>query len=297
MDWAELHSSGDYQGIALAPIERCEEFDFDALRDDPFGTIRDRGVIDLVIEEELAESCSGGGGYYDRKTATIYLHPVFARRNNFTLLHEVGHHIQRKDGEWALHQMSLGHFDLFRKCDERVSDAIAACVLLPLHLMRDPLVVSPAQAMAGLFSSTAGSRSAVLKRVASVIGNDANWVLAVADLDGRVVSASTTFERFQPKAGMIQPGFAALAEEARRGWVRRVFREGMVYQGGCELHGMTAEAALDASGSYVFVALTPTHRFGRGEVEVAFYSCENDGCATEDYCADTNSQWCAACGT
>ncbi|HEX5908689.1 MAG TPA: hypothetical protein VFY56_16870 [Propionibacteriaceae bacterium] len=74
----------------------------------------------MVIEEELAESCSGGRGYYDRKTATIYLHPAFARRNNFTLLHEVGHHIQRKDGEWALHQMSLGHFDLFRKCDERV---------------------------------------------------------------------------------------------------------------------------------------------------------------------------------
>jgi hypothetical protein len=95
---------------------------------------------------------------------------------------------------------------------------------------------------------------------------------------------------------MIQPGFAALAEEAQRGWVRRVFREGMVYQGGWELHGMTAEAALDASGSYVFVALTPTHRFGRGDVEDAFYSCEDDGCATEDYCADTNSQWCAACG-
>ena len=36
--------------------------------------------------------------------------------------------------------------------------------------------------------------------------------------------------------------------------------------------------------------------FGRGEVEDAFYSCDNDGCATEDYCADTTSQWCAACG-
>jgi hypothetical protein len=60
---------------------------------------------------------------------------------------------------------------------------------------------------------------------------------------------------------MIQPRFAALAEEAQRGWVRRVFLEGMVYQGG-ELHGMTAEAALDASGSYVFVVRTPTHRFG-----------------------------------
>src|SRR5215207_5157626 len=29
--------------------------------------------------------------------------------------------------------------------------------------------------------------------------------------------------------------------------------------------------------------------FGRGEVEDAFYSCDNDGCATEDYCADTTS--------
>jgi hypothetical protein len=41
------------------------------------------------------------------------------------------------------------------------------------------------------------------RTVGSVMGNDAKWVLAVADLDGRVVSASTTFERFQRKAGMI----------------------------------------------------------------------------------------------
>ena len=45
----------------------------------------------------------------------------------------------------------------------------------------------------------------------------------------------------------------------------------------------------------LFVALTPIYRFGMGQVQDAYYSCDNHGCEIEDYYADVDSDWCDTC--
>ena len=189
------------------------------------------------------------------------------------------------------------HPGLRRKVEEAVSDQIAAEVLLRAYASEDldPFVMSPALVMSVLFANSMASRSAALRHVAQVLKNQAKWILAVADLDGRVIYAEPTYEQFPPKRGMIQPGFAKLAREAEDGAVRRGFPEGVVYQRGRELHDMKVEAVLDFGGQYLFVALTPIHRFGMGQVQDAYYSCDNHGCETEDYYADADSDWCDTC--
>jgi hypothetical protein len=296
-DWRGLAASGDYSRIAQALLGDAGELDLPLLQEDPWAAIAE--MPDLIIStQDALPNGSCGGGYYDRKTRTIYLHPSGRRRNNFTLLHELGHHHQQNHPEWGFVLMDDIHPLQRRKVEESVSDQFAAEVLLRSlpTTDSDQAVQSPALVMACLFSDSAASRSAVLKHVAGTLRNREKWILAVADLNGKVVQAEVTYEQYPPKRGMVQPGFARLATEAADGLLhRRVFSEGMVYQRGGELHDMKVEAVLDEEATHVFVALTPVHRFGMGKIEAAWYLCGNDGCAVDEHCAETDSEWCRQC--
>ena len=296
-DWGGMLKAADYVGIAQALLSEAENLNFALLRDDPRAAIEEMPDVNIELQDTLPQGACGGG-YYDRTTATIFIHPASPRRNNFTLLHELGHHFQQHHAEWAFVLMDDVHPLQRRKVEEQVSDQLAAEVLLRSAVSEetDPFVQSPALVMAGLHENSEASRSAALKHVASILKHRAKWILAVADMDGRVQLAASTYEQYPPKRDMIQPGFANLATETGGGLTRRNFTEGLVYQRGQELHDMKVEAVLDYTGTYVFVALTPIARFGMGKIEPAWYSCGRNGCAVEDYCADIDSEWCSECG-
>jgi hypothetical protein len=280
-------------------------YELDRLRFDAYGTLDRSPEIELVLQDDLTSGC-GGGGYYDPDPPTIHLHPSIHRRDNFTLLHELGHHVQERHPEWAFVLLDLSAHAR-RLAEETVSDEFATQLLMPWT--DDPLEsrnVHPADVMAGLFNDTPASRSAVLHRVARLLPKEAKWILAVADADGVVRSAISTYADAHPAKGLRQPGFAALVDEAQSGPVRRSFVEGVHYSTGSQLHEMRAEAVSDPDGRYLFIALTPEAQFGTGTITSPTFECSSPSCGRTfdakwvkrwwSKCGDPHCSWCDRCG-
>ncbi len=299
--WAGLLAQGRYGDIAAALIDECG-LDLQALSECPYRVI-DR-VATIIIQDQLESRC-GGGGYYKPQPPTIFLHPSIARRNNFTLVHELGHHLQQHHPELAFELMDLSPHAR-KLAEEKISNEVASQILLPWS--EEPLdarFVHPAELMAGLFSASSASRSAVLERVIGLLPGTAKWILVVSDLEGVVEHGHSTYTDLQPARGSHQPGLKALAEEAASGPVRRRFHEGIRYKTGSELHEMLAEAVLDHEGRYLFVALTPEARFGTGRMDWPTFECANPACGKTfeakwvkrycDKCGDPACSWCDRC--
>ena len=299
--WAALLSQGRYKDIAAALIDGCA-LDVAALGEHPYRVIEQE--ITIVTQEALKSRC-GGGGYYKAQPPTIYLHPSIARRNNFTLLHELGHHLQQHHPEFAFALMDMSP-DARKLAEEKISNEIASQVLLPWS--EEPLdarYVHPAELMAGLFATANASRSACLNRVRGLLPTSAKWILVVSDLDGVVEHSHSTYSDAQPARGSCQTSLKALAEEAAQGPVRRRLHEGIRYSTGSELHDMLVEAVLDHEGRYLFAALTPEDRFGTGRVISPTFDCANPACGRSfqadwvkrycDRCHDPVCSWCSRC--
>lgn len=300
-DWAALLAGGRFGDIAAALIDECD-LDLLSLSESPYRTIEQ--VITITIQDQLGSGC-GGGGYYKAHPPTIYLHPSIARRNNFTLLHELGHHLQQHHAELAFELMDLSPYAR-KLAEEKISNSVASQVLLPWS--DEPLearYVHPAELMAGLFATTNASRSAALERVIGLLPKTAKWILVVSDLEGVVEHGRTTYTDLQPAKGSHQPGLKALAEEAAGGAVRRRFREGIRYSNRSELHDMFVEAVLDYEGRFLFAALTPEAIFGTGRMDWPIYECANPSCGRSyeakwvkrycDKCGDPHCSWCDRC--
>lgn len=300
-DWATLLAEGRCGDIASALIDECD-FDLLALSESPYRTIEQ--VITITIQDQLESGC-GGGGYYKAQPPTIYLHPSIARRNNFTLLHELGHHLQQHHPELAFELMDLSPHAR-KLAEEEISNKVASQVLIPWsEELLDARYVHPAELMAGLFATTNASRSAALERVVGLLPKSAKWILVVADLEGVVEHGRTTYTDLQPGKGSHQPGLKALADEAAGGAVRRRFHEGIRYSNRSELHDMYVEAVLDHEGRYLFAALTPEAMFGTGRMDWPTYECANPSCGRTfeaqwvkrycDKCGDPHCSWCDRC--
>ncbi len=218
--------------------------------------------ITIEIEDGLAATGCGGGGYYRPSPPTIHLHPATSRRDNFTLLHELAHHLQQSHDQWGFALIDMTDRER-REIEEAVCDQFAAQILMPVD-DTDRHATSlhpPADVMSGLFARSAASRSAALQRVREMLPEGARWLLAVADLDGgwsprqRAPMTIHSRRRDSRKKG----GFRRVAAEAMESAVRREFHEGIEYKKtGSVLDGMRVEAALDYEERYVFLALRPT---------------------------------------
>ncbi len=301
-EWRELYEAKNFEQIAECLLAANPDLDLDELARNPLQALDSGGLVDLEIMADLPSSC-GGGGYYRADPPTIYLHPSAQRRNNFTLLHELGHHLQQQHHEWGFHLLDLPA-DLRLKTEEKVSDAIASVILVPPT--QDDIEAwnaHPADVMAGLYATTSASRSAVLEAMVKRLPSDAKWILAVAGLDGVVQHARSTYADLPPAKNSRQPGLAAVADEALTGPVRRAFTEGIRYNRGLELHDMRIEAVVDHELRYVFAALKPTRRFGVGTVHSPYLECATPACgetfeakSATRYCRTCDQARCPACG-
>ncbi|MCA2308839.1 ImmA/IrrE family metallo-endopeptidase [Mycobacterium intracellulare] len=304
--WDDLAAGRDARAIAARIIEETTTFNLAALRDDPFGTLVRSTEVTVEIEDGLANTGCGGGGYYRPSPPTIHLHPATSRRDNFTLLHELGHHLQQSHDQWGFALIDMADRER-RKVEEQVSDQFAAQILMPvgdadLH----DASFHPADVMAGLFARWEASRSAVLQRVREMLPTDSRWLLAVADLDGVVITSARTYDDPQPPKGFAQEGFRRVAAEALESAVRREFHEGIEYKTGAVLDGMRVEAALDHEERYVFIALRPTTVNGSGTWTFPAKECSNPLCEAAfqpnrssgrcEICQDFKCPDCHRCG-
>lgn len=292
--WDDLVAGRDARAIAARIVAECTTFNLAALRDDPFGTLVRSAEISVEIEDGLANTGCGGGGYYRSRPPTIHLHPATSRRDNFTLVHELGHHLQQSHDKWGFALIDMAERER-RKIEEQVADQFAAQILMPMRDadLRDASF-HPADVMAGLFARWEASRSAVLQRVREMLPSDSRWLLAVADLDGVVITSATTYDDPQPPKGFAQEGFSRVAAEAMESAVRREFHEGIEYRNGAVLDGMRVEAAIDHEERYVFIALRPTTVNESGTWTFPLQECSNSLCEAT-FQAKRSSGRCETC--
>lgn len=304
--WDDLAAGRDARAIAARIIDECTTFNLAALRDDPFGTLVRSPEIAVEIEDDLVNTGCGGGGYYRPSPATIYLHPATSRRDNFTLLHELGHHLQQSHDQWGYALIDMAD-QARRKIEESVCDQFAAQILMPVgDPDRHDASFHPADVMAGLFARSGASRSAVLQRVREMLPAESRWLLAVADLDGVVITSARTYDDPQPPKGFAQEGFRRVAQEAMDSAVRREFHEGIEYRTGAVLDDMRVEAALDYEERYVFIVLRPTTVNGSGTWTYPAQECSNPVCEATfqakqssgrcETCQDFKCPHCHRCG-
>jgi hypothetical protein len=292
--WDQLADGGDPRAIAARIIRECTTFDLTALRNDPFGTLVRSTEITVSIEDGLGNTGCGGGGYYRPSPPTIHLHPATSRRDNFTLLHELAHHLQQRHDQWGYTLIDMVEPNR-RKVEEAVCDQFAAQVLMPISdTDRHATSLHPADVMAGLFARSEASRSATLQRVREMLPPDARWLLAVADLDGVVTTSSTTYDDPPPPKGFTQEGFRQVAAESMEAAVRREFHEGIEYRTGSVLDDLRVEAALDHEERYVFLALRPTTASGSGTWTFPAQECSNPVCE-KTFQARKSSGRCGTC--
>lgn len=301
-DWDKLVSTRDYDGIAEAIIENSPDFDYELLRIDPIGALEDRADLQLIIDSSFPESDCSGGGYYRRNPAEIYLHPTMWRRDNFTVLHELGHHLQCLCEDWAFAVLDM-RTDQQRLFEEGVSHAIAARILLPAESSeQDWESANIAVVMARLYSESQASRSAVLRRVQGLLPANSRWILAIADLNGKVIYAATTYSDAPPAIGSVQPALADLAIRAREAPVVTNLSEAIEYRSRQVLGDLKARAAIDPEGRHVFIALSPHHRYSTGDLFFRTADCANPVCdatfeVNEDiaHCPKCSAPSCPLC--
>jgi hypothetical protein len=292
--WDELAAGHDARAIAARIIEECTTFNLAALRDDPFGTLTRSTEITVTIENGLVATGCGGGGYYRPSPPTIHLHPATSRRDNFTLLHELAHHLQQSHDQWGFTLIDMTD-PVRRKIEEAVCDQFAAQVLMPVgDGDRHDASLHPADVMAGLFARSEASRSAILQRVREMLPAESRWLLAIADLDGVVITSATTYDDPQPPKDFTQEGFRRVAAEAMDSAVRREFHEGIEYRAGSVLDDMRVEAALDHEERYVFLALRSMTANGSGTWTFPAQECSNPVCE-ETFQAKQSSGRCETC--
>lgn len=106
-------------------------------------------------------------GYYEHRThepSVIHVHPsaTFAR-DSFTILHELGHHVQRQHADWMDVRFEVSR-TLGTLWEERVADAFAAELLMPKDIFGSDTSILSARSLSDMHSRTLASRAAVAMR-------------------------------------------------------------------------------------------------------------------------------------
>lgn len=304
--WDRLAADGDTERIAHQLIVECTQLSIPALREDPIGVLDRYAGIKVIYSQEQAEAgCGKGGGYYRTEPPTIYLHPSSSRRTAFTVLHELGHHLQQHHVEWGFSLMDIRDSRQKMKIEEMVCDHFAAEILLPPDQTDEAdLATHPADTMAGMFAHSAASRSATLQAVMRRMPPYAKWILCIVNPDGVVTTSQSTYSGYSPPKDHVHPELAQLASEAQSGPIRRGMSEAYTFSTGATLTEMWAEACCDYEGRYTFIALRPAQRFGVGKVREERFVCQNPSCPAEldstrnlHRCQRCSQPYCPDCGT
>ncbi|PRB43125.1 DUF955 domain-containing protein [Arthrobacter sp. MYb23] len=155
------------------------------------------------VPDEAILGCSLAGGYLWKSAppTLVVAESVSVRRQHFTLLHELGHHLQQTDPDLGEAVFSAEDTEAF---EDAACDAFAARVLIPEDLVTESidsegLTVRSALA---LHRQTKASRAAICVRLAAELS--APGVFMVLAPDGTVNFAASRGGIFPPARGSDQ---------------------------------------------------------------------------------------------
>jgi Zn-dependent peptidase ImmA (M78 family) len=160
--------------------------------------------VRTVPDSQADRRCSVAGGYVHTTTPptlTVTM-SLSTRRQCFTALHELGHHLQKNDIDLAV-AVRAQRADI-TDFEDAACDAFAARVLLPDDLL--PVLVSgrspTAADIAGLFERSRASRAACCVRIAERVAG--HGVITLLDHSGKVLFAVGRGDIFPPARGSDQ---------------------------------------------------------------------------------------------
>jgi Zn-dependent peptidase ImmA (M78 family) len=295
-------------GHLMAIIDANDHFSRQALANDPIGAISDSEAVKL-ISTNVPESDCGLFGSYDSAGPTIrYNKSATAERDNFTVLHELGHHLQRNDSEWAFGILARMTAFERRLLEEEVCDGFASQILIPDSLVAELGATIDSAYVAKLFQRSKASRRAAVMRTIAISG-ESPLLLAIVDVSGAVqFSASTSDDLFQLPSRSIQPDLASLFRNAgaRGSTVRSTAKQGVRYSSGQSRSDVTIDVTVDNSGIYAFAAIKPTYPFGDKAWASEERLCNSDACGEEftwnaevkacSLCSEPKCPNCETCG-
>ncbi|MEU3475323.1 hypothetical protein [Rhodococcus sp. NPDC006774] len=274
----------------------------DALFENPTHAITENSTIRIRITDHRPEGCSVDG-LYRPDPPTITLARTGSGRDNFTVLHEFGHHLQAHDEAWQDILWKIGQ-PLRGWIEEDLSDVYASTVLIPDHFL-DPTARFSSQTLVSLFEKTRASRQAVLVRAVRSYLDGEQLFATVCDLVGRVeFGMSTNTALAPPPRGMIQPDFAHLIAEVLSKGVNGGHGRsstGIIYGSGATRDDVSLDVAL-AGGSYAFVVGRKLERYADDSWSVADRVCSSEACnevfevtAASERCIKCAEALCPAC--
>lgn len=278
------------------------------LAEDPTGTLENHSGVSLRYVASAPAGCSVSG-YYRPSPPTLSIHRSNSReRDNFTAVHELGHHLQQTDKAWALGVLSELSDHERNRLEEAVADALAIDVLLPAelldtHLGDDPLT---AEGIASLYGAAAASRQACCIAAAQHSSSEKALII-LSDWTGKVsLSVSTNESIYRVPHGIVQPDIARLIREAGEGPLTAAgaAKEGLVFSTANRRYDIKFDVALDVDGMWAFSVARPETRYGdqrwgTGVQQCVSPSCETifevDGSTARCKCADYKCPECGAC--
>lgn len=300
-DFAALVDRRAYRQIAQQLLELERErgrLDLAAVSADPEAALHGHPELEITYDTSPTSGCSVFGYYRQRSglPSLIVVHPSLTDgRDVFTILHEVGHHVQRQHMAWASYRFGIGG-TAGSRLEERIADAIAAELLLPEGLSDLSL---DAVRMRDTHDRSRASRAAIAMRAAELASESESAVVVVTDLRGVVTFARACGDDlFPPARGLVQPDLARLISEAaaRDGVASGDLQIGVLASSGWAQGEVTATVALDLAGEYAFAVIRPVQRYGRRpEWSLAAAECPNEACG-EVFVVDASVEMCRDCG-
>ncbi|THV41166.1 ImmA/IrrE family metallo-endopeptidase [Glycomyces buryatensis] len=203
-----IHNAAQAQaGAMLNHLDQVAPGAAARLADDPFTELASWEGIRVKRVPELegttAGSCSVSGAYSTRTAppALVVAESLSPRRQRFTLLHELGHHLQQND--LTLGEAALEHDDS-KTFEDAACDAFAAAVLLPEPLASAVIEEHGAtvETALELYSRTSASRAAICVRLAAAMQRPG--VAAVIEESGTVSFAAAHGRIYPPARGSDQ---------------------------------------------------------------------------------------------
>lgn len=171
--------------------------------------------IALVPEEKDVSSdarrgCSVAGGYLwqSNPPTLVVSQSMSRRRQRFTLLHELGHHIQSNDMDLGSALLECDDSEAF---EDAACDAFAARILLPPELVHQSIPNSgpDVNSVLKLYQKSTASRAAICVQLASQLRTPG--VIAVFNAEGIVSFAAARGNIYPPAKGSDQSRNALIA--------------------------------------------------------------------------------------
>ena len=199
--------------------------------------------VSMVPDSQTDIGCSVAGGYVHTTnpptlTVTTSLSP---RRQGFTALHELGHHLQKNDIDLAVAvRAQLADITDF---EDAACDAFAARVLIPDNLL--PVSVSGRSPTAAdvvtLFERTQASRAACCVRIAERLAG--HGVITLLDHAGKVLFAVGRGDIFPPTRDSDQSRTSLVSQALRTSGDARHDSTHVLYRNGSTSAALYGDAA------------------------------------------------------